>query len=57
MKKIIIILSVVVGLSLTLGGCSDYLDSDYIFDERLSIEDVFQNRDYTNEWLLMLIHI
>jgi len=51
MKKIIIILSVVAGLSLTLGGCSDYLDSDYIFDERLSIEDVFQNRDYTNEWL------
>ncbi|MFC4672164.1 RagB/SusD family nutrient uptake outer membrane protein [Dysgonomonas termitidis] len=51
MKKIIIILSIVVGLSLTLGGCSDYLDSDYLFDERRSIEDVFQNRDYANQWL------
>ncbi|MDR1502998.1 MAG: RagB/SusD family nutrient uptake outer membrane protein [Prevotella sp.] len=51
MKKIIIILSIVTGLGLALGGCSDYLDSDYLFDERMSIEDVFQNRDYTNEWL------
>lgn len=51
MKKIIIILSLVTGLSLTFGGCSDYLDSDYLFDERLSIEDVFKNKDYTNEWL------
>lgn len=51
MKKVIIILSLVAGLSSALVGCSDYLDSDYIFDERISIEDVFQNKDYTNEWL------
>lgn len=51
MKKIIIILSLVAGLSSTLVGCSDYLDSDYIFDERTSIEDVFQSKDYSNEWL------
>lgn len=50
MKKIITILSFVVGL-IPLVGCSDYLDSDYLFDERMSIEDVFSNRDYTNRWL------
>lgn len=50
MKKIITILSFVVGLT-SLVGCSDYLDSDYLFDERMSIEDVFSNRDYTNRWL------
>jgi len=51
MKKIIVILSIVTGLSLIMGGCTDYLDSDYLFDERMSIEDVFKNQDYTNEWL------
>lgn len=50
MKKIIAILSFAAGL-VSLTGCSDYLDSDYIFDERMSIEDVFSNKDYTNEWL------
>lgn len=51
MKKVIIILCFVAGLSTALVGCADYLDSDYIFDERISIEDVFQSRDYSNEWL------
>ena len=50
MKKIITILSFAVGLT-SLVGCSDYLDSDYLFDERMTIEDVFSNRDYTNRWL------
>ena len=51
MKKRNILLSLITGLALTLGGCTDYLDSDYLFDERMSIEDVFSNRDYTNKWL------
>lgn len=51
MKKIIVILSIVTGLGVIMGGCTDYLDSDYLFDERMSIEDVFKNQDYTNEWL------
>ena len=50
MKKIITILSFAMGLT-SLVGCSDYLDSDYLFDERMTIEDVFSNRDYTNRWL------
>ncbi len=51
MKNIIIILCFVTGLGTTLTGCTDYLDSDYIFDERTTIEDVFSDRDYTNQWL------
>lgn len=51
MKKRNIILSFVAGVTLILSSCSDYLDSDYLFDERMSIEDVFSNRDYTNKWL------
>lgn len=51
MKKIILILSFVAGMGVSLVGCSDYLDSDYLFDERMSIEDVFSNKDYTNRWL------
>ena len=39
MKKIITILSFAMGLT-SLVGCSDYLDSDYLFDERMTIEDV-----------------
>lgn len=34
-----------------LTGCADYLDTDYLFKERMTIEDIFSNRDYTNEWL------
>ena len=44
-------LSLAAGLGLGLAGCSDYLDSDYLFDERMTIETVFTNKDYTNEWL------
>lgn len=40
-----------IGLGSTFVGCTDYLDSDYIFDERITIEDVFQDKNYTNEWL------
>ncbi|MDD3036261.1 RagB/SusD family nutrient uptake outer membrane protein [Bacteroides sp.] len=51
MKKRILILSLVASLGLSFSGCSDYLDSDYLFDERMSTEDVFKDKDYTNKWL------
>lgn len=51
MKKIIINLCFMMGLGPVFIGCSDYLDSDYIFDERITIEDVFTDKNYTNEWL------
>ena len=52
MKKRILILSLVVAsLSVLFTGCKDYLDSDYLFDERMTMEDIFSNKDYTNRWL------
>src|SRR5690554_3833427 len=56
MKKISIILSFIAGLILIPGGCSDYLDSDYIFEERMTIEDVFANQEYTHRWLARCYH-
>lgn len=50
MKKIAIILSALCVVFLW-SGCAKYLDSDYLFDERLSTEDVFTNSDYANRWL------
>lgn len=50
MKRIAILLSAV-ALMLNIGGCKKYLDSDYLFDERMTMEDVFTNRDYTERWL------
>ena len=44
--------SLVLGGALCLlSGCTDYLDSDYLFKERMTIEEVFSNKDYTNEWI------
>jgi hypothetical protein len=51
MKYKTLFIASLIGLTLGTTGCSDYLDSDYLFKERMSIDDVFSNRDYTNEWL------
>ena len=51
MKKIIIHLCLAVGLGTVFTGCSDFLDSDYLFDKKISIEKVFADKNYTNEWL------
>ena len=48
-KRIYILLFSVIGLSIQ--SCSDYLDSDYIFKGRESIEKVFTDRDKTEAWL------
>ncbi|MGO3110091.1 MAG: RagB/SusD family nutrient uptake outer membrane protein, partial [Sphingobacterium sp.] len=50
MKNIYSILTFV-GFTLLSTGCADYLDSDYLFDERLTTEDAFTNPDYVNRWL------
>jgi len=50
MKRILIILSFA-GFLLLLDGCTKYLDSDYLFDERMTTEDAFTNPDYANRWL------
>lgn len=51
MKAKIIFFSALLGMSAVFSACKDYLDSDYLFKERMSIDDVFTNKDYTNEWL------
>ena len=50
MKKIIYILLIAV-LGIGMQSCSDYLDSDYIFNDRETIEKVFNDRDKTDQWL------
>ncbi|HTN20272.1 MAG TPA: RagB/SusD family nutrient uptake outer membrane protein [Pelobium sp.] len=50
MKRIFKILTFA-SLILISGGCSDYLDSDYLFDERLTTESAFTNKDYSERWL------
>ncbi|TYR37834.1 RagB/SusD family nutrient uptake outer membrane protein [Sphingobacterium phlebotomi] len=50
MKKITIILSAV-GLMSILGGCAKYLDSEYLFDERMTTETAFADRDHVDRWL------
>lgn len=51
MKKIYFILSLVIGMGFTINSCSDYLDSDYLFDNRMSTEDVFKKKDYVDKWM------
>ena len=50
MKKKIYILLLTV-LCIGMQSCSDYLDSDYIFEDRETIEKVFNDRDKTDQWL------
>jgi len=50
MRKIYIILTLIAS-ALILDGCKKYLDSDFLFDERMSTEDVFSSSDYANRWL------
>lgn len=49
MKKRNIILSLFLGAA--LASCSDYLDVEKDIKDRLTFEDVFSNKDYTEEWL------
>ena len=51
MKKKHILLSAVLGIGLSLTSCSDYLVVDKYFRDRFTIEEVFKNKDYTEEWL------
>lgn len=50
MKKGIYIL-LIACLGFSIFSCSDYLDSDYIFKNRKTIEKVFTNRDSTEAFL------
>lgn len=49
MKKKYILLSIALGFS--LASCSDYLDAEKDLKHDITLEDVFTNIDYTEEWL------
>lgn len=51
MKKKYILLSAILGIGLGLSSCADQLDADRYFKDRMSLEDVFSSRDYSEEWL------
>lgn len=51
MKTKYILLSAVFGMGLSLTSCSDYLKVDKYFKDRMTLEEVFQSEDYSEEWL------
>ena len=50
MKKIVYSTLFFAGMFLTT-ACSDYLEVDSNFKDRLTIEKVFTDKDYTDAWL------
>ena len=38
-------------LGLSFSSCSDYLNVDQYFKDRLSLERTFKSKDYTEQWL------
>lgn len=51
MKKLYITLILIIGLGIMLNSCSDYLDSEYLFENRMSTEEVFKSKNYSDRWL------
>ena len=56
MNKKYTILSAALCLGLSFSSCSDYLNNDKKFKDRITLEKVFTNRDYTQEWLANAYH-
>lgn len=46
-----ILLSIALGLGLGLTSCTDALESEKYFKDRMSLDDVFKKRVYSEEWL------
>lgn len=51
MKKTYYIILMMIGVMTFLAGCADHLKSDYLFNDRISTEDIFKSKDYSEEWL------
>jgi hypothetical protein len=47
MKKIVFIFLA----TLLSGACSDYLDVDHLLKNSMDLQDVFESKDYSDEWL------
>lgn len=51
MKKTYLLKGLVLCAGLGLASCADQLDADKYFKDRMTIEDVFTDYDYTEQWL------
>ena len=49
-KKIYILLLTVLGMGV-ISSCSDYLNSEKYFKDRLTLEKTFESKDHVEEWL------
>ena len=49
MKKIIY--SAILGFGLSLASCADYLDTDKYFNDTLTFDSLWVNKNYTEGWL------
>lgn len=50
-KKNIILVSVFIGAGILFSACSDYLDSDKYFEDRITINKVFTSKQRSQQWL------
>ena len=51
MKKKYTLMSALCVLAFVLASCADVLDADHYFEDRMTIEEVFTYRDYSEQWL------
>ena len=51
MKKRYLLLFAAIGSGLLLSSCSDYLNVDKYFTDRMNEQKLFENKEYTNKWL------
>lgn len=50
-KKIYILAATALSMAISLSSCSGYLDEDRYFKDLQTIDHIFENRDYTEQWL------
>ncbi len=50
-KKYLFLIAAALGTSVGLTSCNDYLDSDKYFDDRITLEKVFTDKQRTEAWL------
>ncbi len=51
MKKLIKYLSILAISAVAATSCSEYLEVDKYFNDRMTLENVFTNQDYAEQWL------
>ena len=51
MKKLFKYLSIIAISAVAATSCADYLEVDKYFNDRMTLENIFTNKDYTDGWL------